>query len=1327
MREKKKNVNFKFTLARTSLNNDCGIGAVTAAAMGDMPVSGEPIAGSNGPKSSAWQQAFYETVKRLREDGSPEKLDLSAQSLDDEDVSTLAKALTKNITLGGLDLGNNSFSVSGVAALSASLAVNMRLAILDLSHNFLGPKGFACLGRSLGKNDALRTLLLNGCGITGDAASDRAIDTSGLFAFSKDFVGNRGLEHLELRGNLLTDYGESETGMAALLEAVFLCPTLRTLDLGDNGLGPSGAEIVSKALRENHTLDRLGFGHNRIQSQGAHSFAELLGKNCFLGKLDLQNNDLCVSGTDFSGAEALARSFEASMNRQDENNRDAINDNYYKERRGSESHISYDMLPTVVKGNNALWFLDLRGNGLMNTTIGQLFENILSFNSSLVDLRICDEEPYCSPMTLTRLRVNETVRRIVGYCNDPMNAHSVATQGIPERMLMVPNLRHVNQGDPRDNDDVIRVIHLAVQARCIVALYNLVPCLSAKELNQKSGPLKSSALHLCASHPDQWVISLLIAAHANPNTTDRNGDTALHIAMRNSDLALALLLVEYGGSLTLKNRLGRTPLACTELTFLQEEVSLSAARCEAIIISSSDPEERTFARELYAELARGRDMRVSLLTSGQDAIRDLFYRGVPQLYCSTVIAVLPQGCSQRAPNRFDDVGPTRRQAQAFIDLTAFSRQNGGWTARANLNRHKLHYISEEDKAGSKSLTPLVAVAIDRESAAQGKGLGLTCTSALFVSDLERASESDYGEEAVGCDQNGKGHRNHWLGTGNDTSVRKNTSNLSILSHETFRDATHIDLTEWADKLIPHKAAEADVASKPVAFKRRSMLQGMAKRKLGRQEMLERLRANKPAPSETTVNALDDLALRIRAHEKRRKEHAINELLHSIGNLGSEFELRSLIKRECPFAFILDSSGGRYYDLALELRKKLDAHGIVCWPWPHKTMYQAAKQYGSSLNDWKPIVDDLVWDGLKSCKCVINLLETNPEGQTSTQGSQPLNPKSSLHSGLAFVLQTACDLINEKRLPVVNVMLHPPANLKTQRTTVPDPSLSAPFPAFAAPAVTVSEIRGRFAYGADEALSQKQARLLNKPVTTCARSNQKVLFSNANIPTMSQVIRGHIEAHVVTAPLPEIQRSLNETKAAMKNKNKEPAMPSFHANDLESRKRWPSARYEARILELEALVKEKERLLNHSMNLNREIMSLAERYEQRFRDAVQVLHPPKAPSSSAEQVQCLKQELLRLSAGSAKREHVVSTDIFDVLVDCDKECARKDPWTRGELTDWIHERRECLLRHDAATKISSAWRSAWARELLRREKAEHCAKQIQRAYRCYRWKQLAWMY
>ena len=162
---------------------------------------------------------------------------------------------------------------------------------LNLTENQLDPASTKLMADALKTNAERRLDEAGGGGGGGDgSAGDRGSTAEGA----------NGLTTLILSDNLLCgmQYGLGTydgSGLQALFDALMAAPLVE-LNLSGNELGPSGAAIVARALREQLPLKLLSLKGNSLGSDGARTLAPALRGNSTLKELDLSDNSLSSSG-----------------------------------------------------------------------------------------------------------------------------------------------------------------------------------------------------------------------------------------------------------------------------------------------------------------------------------------------------------------------------------------------------------------------------------------------------------------------------------------------------------------------------------------------------------------------------------------------------------------------------------------------------------------------------------------------------------------------------------------------------------------------------------------------------------------------------------------------------------------------------------------------------------------------------------------------------------------------------------------------------------------------------------------------------------------------
>jgi Ran GTPase-activating protein (RanGAP) involved in mRNA processing and transport len=193
----------------------------------------------------------------LEQLSSVTSLDLSRQSLTDEDITQLAQALSTNTRLTSLNVSLNHIGAEGAKALST----NTTLTSLNVSLNHIGAEG----AKALSTNTTLTSLNVE-CNQIGDEGA-KALST------------NTTLTSLNVSLNQIGDEG---------VKALSTNPHLTSLSIDRNNIGDEGA----KALSTNTHLTSLNVGRNEIGDEGAKA----LSMNPHLTSLNVSGNEIGAEG-----------------------------------------------------------------------------------------------------------------------------------------------------------------------------------------------------------------------------------------------------------------------------------------------------------------------------------------------------------------------------------------------------------------------------------------------------------------------------------------------------------------------------------------------------------------------------------------------------------------------------------------------------------------------------------------------------------------------------------------------------------------------------------------------------------------------------------------------------------------------------------------------------------------------------------------------------------------------------------------------------------------------------------------------------------------------
>ena len=217
---------------------------------------------------------------------SSSSLDLSGRQLTDQDIPSLAKALSHNTSLTDLKLWYNQIGPEGAKV----LANNTSLTSLVLGNNYIGNEG----AKALANNTTLKSLNLSDNQIGPESAKALANNTSlSSLDLSYNQIGLEGAKTLakitSLTSLVLVNNQIGDEGAKILANNT----SLSSLDLSYNQIGLEGAKI----LANNTSLTDLKLRFNQIDPEGAKALAN----NTSITSLNLDGNQIGDEG-----AKALA-------------------------------------------------------------------------------------------------------------------------------------------------------------------------------------------------------------------------------------------------------------------------------------------------------------------------------------------------------------------------------------------------------------------------------------------------------------------------------------------------------------------------------------------------------------------------------------------------------------------------------------------------------------------------------------------------------------------------------------------------------------------------------------------------------------------------------------------------------------------------------------------------------------------------------------------------------------------------------------------------------------------------------------------------------------
>ncbi|RUS22433.1 hypothetical protein BC937DRAFT_89224 [Endogone sp. FLAS-F59071] len=314
---------------------------------------------------------------------------LAKNSMQNESIKVILKALRSNTTVISLDLSANHIGDKVTKYIAKMLAENNVLQHLDLSNNIITSVGGKNIAKALESNTSLRHLFIQ----------SNNLMAKGAIAFSKILEHNKTIQHIDLGCNRLI-----YEGINALSKAIRHNRGLEYLAVDLNEMGLEGTLMFAEALRVNKVLTHVYMPRNNIGDKGVVWLSVALRNNSTVRYLDLEDNSIGLRGST-EGAEALAellrinttlRVLNLTTNSiRDEGSlviADALRVNTTLERLiltdCSITLDGIDSLSTCLKSNKSLQYLALDRNAHFDVEGHWLLANALHENHALKGLQL---------------------------------------------------------------------------------------------------------------------------------------------------------------------------------------------------------------------------------------------------------------------------------------------------------------------------------------------------------------------------------------------------------------------------------------------------------------------------------------------------------------------------------------------------------------------------------------------------------------------------------------------------------------------------------------------------------------------------------------------------------------------------------------------------------------------------------------------------------------------------------------------------------------------------------------------------------------------------
>ena len=265
--------------------------------------------GDEGLASIADGLMTNKSVHALRIDGD--------HTIGEAGMKALAEMIKVNVTLGCVALTGCSVGASGARDLGAALAENSRLQVLILNDTDIGGDGAAGLAKGFWEGSGLTMVFLQNCGIgplvagvlVKEAMKVKTLET--LCLSGNPDLCNMGAATIaaslkspesKLATLLLKGCGIGGEGASELGRALRTNVSLKWLDISNCPIGNSAIAVLADALKENTVLERLTLNATRTDDMGADFLSRMLNTNTTLKQLDIRNCRIGITGLNYIAA-----------------------------------------------------------------------------------------------------------------------------------------------------------------------------------------------------------------------------------------------------------------------------------------------------------------------------------------------------------------------------------------------------------------------------------------------------------------------------------------------------------------------------------------------------------------------------------------------------------------------------------------------------------------------------------------------------------------------------------------------------------------------------------------------------------------------------------------------------------------------------------------------------------------------------------------------------------------------------------------------------------------------------------------------------------------
>ena len=218
----------------------------------------------NLSKNSITSNGAFYIAESLNKNETLESLNISNNDINDTGLNSLFNTLSSNNSnLLELNLSYNNLKKENFSSLSDYLSLNPKLQILDISGNLISPQSANIIGVTFNKNTNLNIIKANKCGFNEESISN--------FIF---YLNDSNISELELDNN---SFGVM--GPIIIMGKFKSCASLKKFSLQNCELSPIFLNMIAENVKFSSNIDEVNLKFNEFDEKSFNNFCNSIENN----------------------------------------------------------------------------------------------------------------------------------------------------------------------------------------------------------------------------------------------------------------------------------------------------------------------------------------------------------------------------------------------------------------------------------------------------------------------------------------------------------------------------------------------------------------------------------------------------------------------------------------------------------------------------------------------------------------------------------------------------------------------------------------------------------------------------------------------------------------------------------------------------------------------------------------------------------------------------------------------------------------------------------------------------------------------------------------